>query len=130
MSLRLPPLYRLLPLLLLFLLLPVHAQQNFQDVIEMQVEVGFDSFFRTRQWTPVRVELSNNGESIKGRLVIRPETSGTVVGNAFSTVIDLPNGAQKTATLYIQARSFPETIRVELMDEDGLIHANPGSQTL
>ena len=123
MSLRLPPLYRLLPLLLLFLLLPVHAQQNFQDVIEMQVEVGFDSFFRTRQWTPVRVELSNNGESIKGRLVIRPETSGTVVGNAFSTVIDLPNGAQKTATLYIQARSFPETIRVELMDEDGLIHA-------
>ncbi len=116
-------LHRLFPLLLLFLLLPVSAQQNFQDVIEMGVEVGFDSFFRTRQWTPVRVELGNNGESIKGRLVIRPETSGTVVGNAFSTSIDLPNGARKSATVYIQARSFPDLIRVELIDEDGVIHA-------
>ena len=102
MSLRSPSLHRLLPLLLLFLLLPVHAQQNFQGRYRNAGRVGFDSFFRTRQWTPVHVELNNNGESIKGRLVIRPETSGTVVGNAFSTVIDLPNGAQKTATLYIQ----------------------------
>ena len=37
--------------------------------------------------------------------------------------IDLPNGARKSATLYIQARSFPDSIRVELIDEDGVIHA-------
>ncbi len=122
-ALRLYYLQPLFLLLLMFLLLPVSAQQNFQDVIEMEVEVGFDSFFRPRQWTPVRVELGNNGESVKGRLVIRPETSGTVVGNAFSSAIDLPNGARKSATLYIQARSFPDSIRVELIAEDGLIHA-------
>ena len=114
----------LILLILLILPLPANAQQNFQDVIEMEVEVGFDSFFRPSQWTPVRVELGNNGESIKGRLVVRPETSGRVVGNAFSTSIDLPNGARKSATLYIQARSFPDTIRVELIDEDGIIHAS------
>lgn len=123
MPLRFLHLHRLFPLLLLVLIMPISAQQNFQDVIEMDVEVGFDSFFRTRQWTPVRVELGNNGESIRGRLVIRPETSGTVVGNAFSTAIDLPNGARKSATLYIQARSFPDSIRVELIDVEGVIHA-------
>lgn len=102
---------------------PLRAQQNFQDVIEMDVEAGFDSFFRPRQWTPVRVELTNNGDSVKGRLVIRPETSGTVVGNAFSAAIDLPTGARKSATLYIQARTWPDSVRVELIADDGIIHA-------
>ena len=113
--------------LLIFLVLPlvspVGAQDNFQDVIEMSVEIGFDSFFRPEMWTPVRVELVNNGESVSGHLVIRPETSGTVVGNAFSTPIDLPSGAQKSATINIQARSFPDSLRVELIDEEGHIRA-------
>ena len=108
----------------LIFIMPVPAQERFQDVIDMSVEVGFDSFFRPGQWTPVRVALKNNGESVAGRLVIRPETSGTVVGNAFSVPIDLPNGSEKSASLYIQARSFPDTLRVELMDEAGRVHAS------
>ena len=106
------------------MLAPVQAQDSVQDVIEMSVEVGFDSFFRPNQWTPVRVALKNNGESISGRLVIRPETSGTVVGNAFSTPIDLPGGSAKSAMLHIQARSFPDTLRVELIDDEGLVQAS------
>ena len=114
----------LLIILVLPFVSPVGAQDNFQDVIEMSVEVGFDSFFRPEMWTPVRVELANNGESVSGHLVIRPETSGTVVGNAFSTPIDLPSGAQKSATINIQARSFPDNLRVELIDEEGNIRAS------
>ena len=114
-------------LIILFLNLtfaPAAAQERFQDVIEMSVEVGFDSFFRPGQWTPVRVELKNNGESVSGRLVIRPETSGTVVGNAFSAPIDLPSGSEKSAIIYIQARSFPDTLRVELIDGAGLVQTS------
>ena len=103
---------------------PALAQDNFRDVIEMSVEVGFDSFFRPEQWTPLRVELKNNGESVIGRLVVRPETSGTVVGNAFSAPLDLPTGAAKSTLLNIQARSFPDQIRVELIDEDGVVRAS------
>jgi len=100
------------------------AQDSFRDVIEMSVEVGFNSFFRRGDWTPLRVRLKNNGESLTGRLVVRPETSGTVVGNAFSTAIALPSGSEKSATLNIQAlRSYPDRIRVELIDDDGLVHA-------
>lgn len=110
-------------ILFAILTLPTGAQDSFQDVIEMSVEVGFDSFFRPGFWTPVRVELVNNGESLLGRLVIRPETSGIVVGNAFSTAIDLPSGAQKSATINIQARSFPDDIRIELIDDAGNVRA-------
>ena len=102
---------------------PVAGQGNFRDVIEMSVDVGFDSFFRPGVWTPVTVKLKNNGESVVGRLVIRPETSGTVVGNAFSTAIDLPSGSEKSALLNIKARSFPDKLRVELIDSDGLVRA-------
>lgn len=105
-------------------LLPVAAQDNFRDVIEMSVEVGFDSFFRAEQWTPVRVELKNNGESVAGRLVVRPETSGTVVGNAFSTPIDLPSGAAKSALLNIKARTWPDQIRVELLDDEDVVRVS------
>ena len=103
---------------------PVSGQSNFRDVIEMAVDVGFDSFFRPDVWTPVTVNLRNNGESVVGRLVIRPETSGTVVGNAFSTAIDLPSGSEKSALLNIRARSFPDKVRVELIDQDGLVRAS------
>ena len=102
---------------------PFAAQDNFRDVIEMAVEVGFDSFFRPGEWTPVRIELKNNGESVTGRLVVRPETSGTVVGNAFSAPIDLPTGAAKSTLLNIQARTFPDQIRVELIDDEGIVRA-------
>lgn len=103
---------------------PTLAQDSFQDVVEMSIEVGFDSFFRPNEWTPVHIQVKNNGESITGRLVIRPETSGTVVGNAFSTPIDLPSGSEKSAIINIQARTFPDTIRIELIDNEGFIHTS------
>ncbi len=124
----LPRLARLITILLVLLLAAQFgsalAQDNFRDVIEMSVEVGFDSYFRPDEWTPVRIELKNNGESVTGRLVVRPETSGTVVGNAFSTPIDLPTGAEKSALLHIQARTYPDDMRVELLDEDGIVRAS------
>ena len=104
--------------------LPITAQDNFRDVIEMSVDVGFDSFFRPGKWTPIQVQLKNNGESLTGRIVIRPETSGTVVGNAFSTPVELPSGSEKTAQLNIRARSFPDRIRVELIDDDGAVRTS------
>lgn len=106
------------------LMQPAAAQDNFRDVVELTINAGFNGFFRPDDWTPVRVAMTNNGESLRGRLVVRPETSGTVVGNAFSTPVELPSGAQKTATLNIQARTYPDQIRVELIDDDGGVRAS------
>lgn len=121
---RLTRLLFVIILVLSLSVIPTLAQDSFQDVVEMSVEVGFDSFFRPNEWTPVRVQVKNNGDSITGRLVIRPETSGTVIGNAFSTPIDLPTGSEKSAIINIQARTFPDAIRVELIADDGFIHTS------
>lgn len=112
-------------ILLIGLAIPLQAQDDrLTEIIDLSVSVGYESFFRPGEWFPVRIEVSNNGESLTGRLVIRPGTSGTVVGNAYSTAIDLPAGAQKSATINIQARSFPDQIRVELIDDEGFIRAS------
>jgi hypothetical protein len=121
---RLPQLICLVLLTLGLNIFPAVTQDNFQDVVEMSIEVGFDSFFRPNDWTPVRVQVKNNGESVIGRLVIRPETSGTVVGNAFSTPIDLPSGAEKAEIINIQARTFPDSLRVELIDDADFVVAS------
>ena len=123
-TLTLGPRGFVLLLILALSLIPAAAQGSFRDVVELAVDAGFSGFFRPDDWTPVRVTLTNNGESLRGRLVVRPATSGTVVGNAFSTPVDLPSGARKTATFNIQARTHPDQIRVELIDAAGDVRAS------
>ncbi|MDQ7027099.1 MAG: hypothetical protein Q9P01_18185 [Anaerolineae bacterium] len=111
--------WMLISALLLMLLMPVSAQDT-GDLVQVTVEAGYDQYFRPDYWLPIRINVRNNGDSITGRLTIRPETSGRVVSNAYSTPIDLPSGSEKTAFLYIQARTFPTQIIVELLDDDGV----------
>jgi hypothetical protein len=89
------------------------------DVIRMDVDAGYDGRYRENHWLPLRVTVRNDGTAITGELVVRPETSGRVVSNAFSTPIDLPAGSEKTALLYIQARRLPPRVTVELLNSDG-----------
>jgi len=92
--------------------------QDIQALIEMDVQAGYDSYFREGYWVPLRIFVRNNGDDITGKLTVRPETSGRVVSNTYSTPIDLPNGSQKAAFLYVQVSGFPPRILVELLDDD------------
>lgn len=99
---------------------PALAQDN---PITLTVSAGFAGYFRDAEWMPVVVRVANNGDVVSGRLVVRPETSGTGITNTFSTAVTLPSGAQQTAFLYITARSFATQIRVELINDEGTVIA-------
>lgn len=90
------------------------------DLVAMTVEAGYDTHYRENFWFPIRVRVRNQGDPITGRLTVRPETSGRAVSNAYSTPIDLPAPSDKTAFLYVQARTFPNTLLVELIDDAGV----------
>ncbi|MBI1258141.1 MAG: hypothetical protein GC204_11775 [Chloroflexi bacterium] len=111
----------LIGLLLLVCVNLVHAQA---PVITLTLQAGFDGHFRDSQWLPIEIHASNDGDAVSGRLVVRPETSGTGVLNTFSTPITLPTGARQTAFLYVTARSFTSTLRVELIDDAGEVVAS------
>jgi len=108
----------LLGLMVTLFIRPTQAQ-DINDFVEMSVVAGYDSHFRENYWFPLQIRVRNDGDDITGQLIVRPETSGRVVSNAYSMPIDLPSGSEKTATLYIQARAFPPIITVELLDEEG-----------
>lgn len=110
--------------LLIFLLAfttPAFAQD--QTLIVLTAEAGFDGYFRDGGWMPVSVHLTNAGDNVSGRLVVRPETSGNGITNTYSTPITLPRNGDQTAILYITARAFATQIRIELIDDAGVVVA-------
>ncbi len=100
----------------------VHAQSSSASV-SLSVEAGFDGTFRENDWIPVHIQVSNDGEGLDGRLVVRPETSASSVRDSYSVPISLPTGAQKSVFLYITAESFATEIRVEMITNDGVVAA-------
>lgn len=109
-----------LVLLMLGAALPLGAQST---PITLAVRAGFDGSFRENEWTPVFIQVSNDGPDIEGRLVIRPETSAGAVSSTFGSAISLPNGSRKSLTLYVTLSSFATEFRVELIGADGSVVA-------
>jgi hypothetical protein len=119
---------RLIVLVAAALLVMAFAPPAQAPIITMSVDAGFDGHFRDAEWMPVIVEVSNAGDPMQGRLVIRPETSGSGISNTFSAPVNLPTGASQTVTLYVTARSFATQVRVELIDDSGgVIAATPAT---
>jgi len=97
--------------------------QVVQGLVTLSVEAGFDGHFREDQWMPVLIRVGNDGDDLEGRLVVRPETSSSAVTSTYSRPISLPQGSRKADFLYITAQSFATQIRVELIDEAGVVVA-------
>src|SRR5664279_873866 len=107
----------------LFVLLFAHIVYAQSSAITLTVDAGFGGHFRDSDWTPILIHAANDGDNVSGRLVVRPETSGSGILNTYGTPITLPRGARQTAFLYITSRSFTTQIRVELISDSGIVLA-------
>ncbi len=111
--------------ILIFLaVLPAAAQDTQSGAITLSVDAGFDGAYRDQQWMPVRIRVRNDGAAVSGRLVVRPETSGNAVLGTYSTPVTLPEGANQSALLGIIVRGTATQLRVELIDDRGLVVAS------
>ncbi len=98
---------------------PVYAQQ---DLISLNVQAGYDSYYRSGFWTPLRVSITNNGDPIEGRLIARQERNAALT-NTFSTPVTLPSGAQQSFFLYVTLQSSGSSVLLELLDQNDAIAA-------
>mgnify|MGYP000201799177 CR=1 FL=1 len=111
---------RIIGLLIGLALLAAGGRMPAQDVtplLTLAVSAGYEGLFRENAWFPLLVRAGNDGDDFTGRLVVRPETSGSAFTNAFSAPLDLPSGSRKAVFLYVTARSFATQVRVELLDD-------------
>ena len=115
---------KLLPFLVVLLVLassftfPVQAQDN---PITLTVSAGFAGYFRDAEWMPVIVRVANNGDAVSGRLVVRPETSGTGITNTFSTAVTAQRRTANRLPLHHRALVCHANPRRAINDEGTVI---------
>lgn len=118
----------LLIIALLVSLVPMAQLQEGSPAISLTLNAGYDGLFRENEWFPLRVQISNDGADVAGRVVVRPERAGNAFTNTFSVPVDMPAGSRKSVFLYVTARSYATEVRVEFLDDSGISlaeQANP-----
>jgi hypothetical protein len=95
--------------LLAVLLVACSASGACAQAVRWEVTVGFGSTYKEGAWTPVFVDLSNEGSSQIGELVV-PVSYGRpvvrVVNHAIS--VDLPRNSRKRYTLYVTSEGLEQ----------------------
>ncbi|MCD4685876.1 MAG: hypothetical protein K8S97_08065, partial [Anaerolineae bacterium] len=115
---------RLIILLLLVpLLLGAAPLRQDQPAITLTVAAGYDGFFRPGQWIPLRVTMSNDGDSLDGYLRVRTGELGGLEETTYRTPLDLPRGARKQVFLYISLENFARDAQVEVVNANGRVVA-------
>jgi len=116
-------------LLLLAAQASAHVADKPVSTLTLQLDVGFNSFYRIGYWAPVRVTLGNRGADFSGTLAIntfsgRARTGpGTVVSPwSFKEPVTLARGTQKQVTLTVPLYMGPfppHGIVARLLDRHG-----------
>ncbi len=106
-----------------------HAEDAPARNLTLQLDVGFNSFYRIGYWTPVRVTLSNQGADFRGTLAINTSSGLSPINGgsntspwSFEEPVTLPQGTQKqlTLTMPLYMGLFPpHGIMAKLRDTHG-----------
>lgn len=102
------------------------------NLLEIEIiNAGYGGMYRSDEWFPVQVRISNSGVNFSGRVVVRPETT-IGVNNTYSVAIpelsaplspDNPTIAQ--TTLYMIGQDQDLNLYIELInDQDVTVASN------
>lgn len=80
----------------------------------MQVQPYFGGRFKFGEWLPLHVTLANAGPALRAE--VRADTTEAGGQTTYSMPVELPTGARKRLTLYVQPPSFAQAVRVRLTD--------------
>src|SRR6266851_558979 len=85
-----------------------HARNTPAVGLTLQVDVGFNSFYRIGYWTPIRITLNNQGPGFSGTLAINTVSGQRALGGAVATSpwsfeepVTLVQGTRKQVTLTV-----------------------------
>ncbi len=119
-------------ILILLLLLGVWARPGAaQSGLTMTAaRAGFDGFYKSGQWVPVYVTLSNSGPSVEGTVQIVTDPASPAERLVYDALVSLPTQSKKLVTLYVQAPNFTSTLQVEFLDENGALVAETTTNSL
>lgn len=97
-----------------------YARQD-GDIL-INVQAGYDGYFRPNNWTPIQVTVENNGDrDIQGTLQIRTQSSLIAQERTFQSPFFVRVGNARTEFVYVTLENNVSEFVVELLDNDGLV---------
>lgn len=84
------------------------------ETLTLQVEAGFDGYYRSNTWMPVHVVAANEGADIDGAIVIRLDDQGKTI--TYRQPAALPTHSRKRFTLQIPATYSTRQVEVLLVE--------------
>lgn len=115
-------------LLTLLALLPGRVWAQAPSGISLNMEVGFDGYYKEGSWIPVTIYAANNGNSVEGELQILVGQNDTEL--LYATPISLPTQSEKQVTMYIHLPNLASELTLELVDNNGRTLASDTNQTI
>jgi hypothetical protein len=91
------------------------------SAISLSVEVGYDGYFRSGQWTPIRVVASNDGADVLGTLRVTASDSINQPTDAYAITLDLPRQSRKQFFVYLPLSAQAQQVRLELLTAERLV---------
>ncbi len=83
--------------------------------ITLNVEVGFDGYYKIGYYTPFYFEIENNMKDINGELQIElPDEYGNVT--LYAMQVNLPNNSKKKFTMNIPINRFSSKLQVNIVE--------------
>jgi hypothetical protein len=92
---------------------PVRAASS----VDIQVRVLMGGRYEVGGWAAVAVTLVNDGEPTEGNLTAETE------GGTVQRFVEMPAGARKVVTLYVQPEAFQRRVTVEYREPNGTVEA-------
>ncbi len=118
-------------ILILLLLLGAWTQPDAaRGGLIMTARAGFDGFYKSGQWVPVYVTLSNSSSLVEGTVQIVTNPASSSERLVYDAPVSLPTQSKKLVTLYVQAPNFTNTLQVEFLDENGELVVETATNSL
>ncbi len=109
---------------------PLHTNVVRHD-LSLQVDMGFQSTFKTNYWVPVTIRISNNGAAFQGKLAVKAFTGTARIKNlsniapwSFEQPVTVAGKTQQQTTIdapFYLGNLIPLGFAVTLFDEQGKI---------
>ncbi|RMF53304.1 MAG: hypothetical protein D6749_02650 [Chloroflexota bacterium] len=100
---------------------PLGVSAQAPSGVSLSVEAGYDGYFRSGHWTPLRVTASNNGADILGTLRVTASDAINQPTDAYAITLDLPRQSSKQFFVYIPLSGQTQQVRLELLTAERVV---------
>lgn len=91
-----------------------------QEALSLEIEAGFDGFYKADYWTPVQVTIANQGADLQAKLRFEDTDSYGNTQPIYTYPVELPRQSRKQLTLNLPLSRQTE-VTIQLVDGEGTV---------